>query len=193
VELRIGDEDELLTRSPSVMQGYWKDPVATCAAIDGEGWLHTGDRARIDAQGHVFITGRIKDILVLTNGEKLPPADMEMAIQLDPLFDQVMVLGEGRPFLTALVVLNPEAWDRFARERGLDPGMLEGRSVERALLERVQARLSGFPGYARIRRLAALDAPWTIDEDLITPTMKMKRARVAERHAAQIEALYAKL
>ncbi|MBS0003118.1 MAG: long-chain fatty acid--CoA ligase, partial [Thioalkalivibrio sp.] len=94
VETRVGPKDELLTRSPSVMLGYWQNEEATKAAIDEDGWLHTGDKARFDERGHIFITGRIKDIIVLGNGEKLPPADMEMAIQLDSLFEQVMLVGE---------------------------------------------------------------------------------------------------
>ncbi len=194
VEIRIGSQDELLTRSPSVMLGYWDNPEATAAAIDGEGWLHTGDKARVDEQGYVFITGRIKDIIVLGNGEKLPPADMEMAIQLEPLFDQVMVIGEGRPFLSALVVLNRDLWSEFARELDVDPESdedLNSRFVERSLLTRVQRQLKDFPGYARVRRLTPLRKGWTVDDGLLTPTLKMKRERIAVSLKDKVEAMYA--
>ncbi|AHE98831.1 AMP-dependent synthetase/ligase [Thioalkalivibrio paradoxus] len=194
VEIRIGEQDELLTRSPSVMLGYWRNDEATAAAIDSDGWLHTGDKARVDDRGFVFITGRIKDIIVLGNGEKVPPADMEMAIQLDPLFDQVLVIGEARPFLSALVVLDDSAWREFAAELDIDPDSdddLRGRFAERSLLARVQAQLKDFPGYARIRRLTALREPWTIDDGLLTPTLKMKRARILDRHRDHVDRMYA--
>ena len=194
VDVCIGAKDELLTRSPSVMLGYWNNEEATRAAIDGNGWLHTGDKARVDDQGHVFITGRIKDIIVLGNGEKLPPADMEMAIQLDSLFDQVLIIGEGRPFLSALIVLNGETWRTVAAELDVDPDSdedLRSRFVERSLLARVNRQLKDFPGYARIRRLAALREPWTVDDGLLTPTLKMKRERIVRSLDERVEALYA--
>ena len=108
VEVKIGENDELLTRSRCVMRGYWKDEAATRAMIDADGWLHSGDTCSVDARGHYTIVGRIKDIIVLNNGEKVPPSDMESAILLDPLFEQVMVVGEGKPYLAALTVLNEE-------------------------------------------------------------------------------------
>ena len=193
IEVRIGPQDELLTRSPSVMMGYWQNEEATRAAIDEEGWFHTGDQARIDEGGHIYITGRIKDIIVLTNGEKVPPADMEMAIALDPLIEQVMVIGEGRPFLAALVVLNRDEWRRLAEELGVDPddpASLRERFVEKAVLARIQKRLAEFPGYAVIRRAWLSLVPWTVDDGLLTPTLKVKRPQVLRRHAEAVEALY---
>ncbi len=118
VQVKIGADDELLVKGPGVMLGYWNNHAATAQVIDPDGWLHTGDQARIDERNHIYITGRIKDILVLSNGEKIPPGDMESAIALDPLFEQVMVVGEGRPYLTALLVLERDHWSTFAQERG---------------------------------------------------------------------------
>ena len=194
IDVRIGPQDELLTRSPSVMLGYWQNEEATKAAIDDDGWLHTGDKARFDEQGHIFITGRIKDIIVLGNGEKLPPADMEMAIQIDSLFEQVLIIGEGRPFLSALVVLNPETWREVAKELDVDPASdedLRSRFVERSLLNRLNRQLGDFPGYARIRRLIPLREPWTVDQGLLTPTLKMKRERIVDSQREAVEAAYA--
>ncbi|MFP4243751.1 MAG: AMP-dependent synthetase/ligase [Ectothiorhodospira sp.] len=193
VEVRIGPQEELLVRGPSVMQGYWNNPQATADTLDAEGWLHSGDKARFDEQGHLFIIGRIKDILVLGNGEKVPPADMEMAITLDPLFEQAMVVGEGRAFLSALVVLNPEEWHRLAEELALDPEdpeALRGRKVEKALLARVAGQLKAFHAYAQIRRLTPVLDPWEVDNGLLTPTMKLRRPLILERYAPQIEAMY---
>lgn len=193
VEVRIGDKDELLTRSPSVMLGYWNNEEATRATIDEEGWLHSGDKARVDETGHLYITGRIKEIIVLGNGEKVPPADMEMAIALDPLFDQVIVFGEGRPHLSAIVVLNPDEWQTLARELDVDPESeedLNGRFVEKTLRARISSQLREFTGFAQVRRLIPVLEGWTVEDGLLTPTMKMKRNRILERYADRIEALY---
>ncbi|MFA7387802.1 MAG: long-chain fatty acid--CoA ligase [Thiohalobacteraceae bacterium] len=194
VGVKVGSGDELLTRGPGVMLGYWDNPAATAAMIDTDGWLHTGDRVRIDEQGHIFITGRLKEILVLANGEKVPPADMEMAIAMDPWFEQVMVVGDGRPFLSALVVFSVERWPLEAERLGVDSGLDEALHDERvcaAVLERVAARIREFPGYAQIRRVACYMEPWTIDAGLITPTLKLRRERILEHCRADVERLYA--
>ena len=193
VQVRIGADRELLVNGPGVMLGYWNDHKATAQAIDPEGWLHTGDQARIDDSGHVFITGRIKDILVLSNGEKIPPGDMEMAIALDPLFEQVMVVGESRPYLSALIVVDGDHWAGFAQEVGLDPfnaESLNDEKLHRAVLRRVRQALKHFPGYAKIRRVHLSLEPWTIENGLITPTLKVKRPMVLIHHAEEVEALY---
>ena len=193
IEVKTGEMDELLTRSSSVMLGYWKNDEATRETVDADGWLHSGDQARIDDNGRIYITGRIKDILVLTNGEKVPPADMEMAIGLDALFDQVMVIGDGRAFLTALLVPEPEAWASFTEDHGLDPdtaGRLP-RAAERDLLKRIQYQLRDFPGYARIRHVHVDHEPWTVENGMLTPTMKLKRPVVTRHYAEAIEAMYA--
>lgn len=193
VECRIGDNEELLVRSPGVMLGYWQRPEATGEAIDGEGWLHTGDKARLDGAGHLYITGRLKEIIVLANGEKLPPADMEMAIAAHPLFEQVLVCGEGRPYLVAVAVLDRGEWERLAETCGLaadDPASLRHPGVEAAVLKIVAERLRPFPGYAQVRRIALTLEPWTVENGMLTPTLKLRRNRILERHREDIEALY---
>jgi len=193
VEVRIGENDELLTRGPCVMLGYWDNPEATQQLIDAGGWLHTGDKARIE-RNHIHITGRLKEIIVLSNGEKVPPADMEMAIALDPLFDQVMVIGDSRPYLCAIIVLNAEQWKALANTLALDPddaASLKSEVLKQAVLERLAGRLGEFPGYAQVRRAACTLEPWTVDNGLITPTMKLKRDRILARYADEIAALYA--
>lgn len=193
IEVRIGENDELLTRSKCVMRGYWNNPEATQATIDDKGWLHTGDKARIDARGHLYITGRIKDIIVLNNGEKVPPADMEAAILLDPLFEQVLIVGEGQPCLAAVATLNAEHWADFATAQGLDPNTPNDPKAIKMLLQRVGAQLQGFPGYAQVRRLHATTDVWGVDEGLLTPTLKMKRAPIAAKYQDAISAIYATL
>ncbi|MEO7742207.1 MAG: long-chain fatty acid--CoA ligase [Usitatibacter sp.] len=177
VEVRLGDNSVLQARGPNVMLGYWGNPEATARVKDAEGWLDTGDQAKWK-DGFLYITGRIKEILVLGNGEKVPPVDMELAILLDPLFEQVMVIGEGQPYLTALVVLNAA---EAAKLGAVDEKLATGR---------IAGLIKGFPGYAQIRRVAIVDEKWTVENGLLTPTLKLRRAQVLERHRDRIEALY---
>jgi long-chain acyl-CoA synthetase len=191
-EIRIDENHELLVRGRCVMRGYWNNPEATAAAIDSAGWLHTGDQARLDEYGHYHIIGRIKDIIVLNNGEKVPPDDMESAIKLDPLFEQVMIVGEGKPYLAAIAALNEEHWQSWCEAQRLDPGpgtLSDGR-VNKILLAKLAGHLRGFPGYAQVRRASFKLDPWTVDNGLLTPTLKMKRNQIADRYAKELESLF---
>ena len=193
VELRIGEQDELLAKTPGMMLGYWNNHVATAEVIDKDGWLHTGDQARIE-NGHVYITGRIKDILVLSNGEKIPPADMELAICLAPEIDQALIIGEGKPYLSAILVLNPEEWRRLAKRHDLDTDAAESLAndkLQQHFIKVVRRRLKDFPGYAKVRRVILVTDTWSVDNGLLTPTLKVKRNKVLERYREAIESLYA--
>jgi long-chain acyl-CoA synthetase len=192
VELRLGPSSEVLVKSPGVMRGYWSHPEDTARAIDAEGWLHTGDLGRLEA-GHLYITGRIKEILILSTAEKVTPTDLEMAITGDPLFEQAMVVGEGKPYLSVLLVVNAAAWQQLCEHLGLasdDPSALSSAPALTAVLDRIAARLTSFPSYANVRRVWLTREAWTIEAGLITPTMKLKRESLAQRFADQIEALY---
>lgn len=196
IETRLGENDELQVRSESVMQGYWQNAEATAAVLDGDGWLHTGDIARREENGHWFITGRLKDIIVMSNGEKVPPGDMEMAIGIDPWFEQIMVIGEGKAFLAMLAVLDREAWEGLAKELQLaadDPVSLRDKRVEKAVLHRAKQHLKAFPGYAQIRRAHVSLTPWTVESGFMTPTLKLKRPQILRHHAEDIERLYQQL
>ncbi len=193
VQIRLAANNALLVKGPNVMMGYWRNEEATRAMIDADGWLNTGDTARISNTGHVYITGRIKEIIVMSNGEKVPPADMELAILHDPLFEQVMVYGEGKPYLVALAVLNHDAWLQFAKETGVRPDIPEALTdsrVQGKILKRIALNLREFPGYAKVNRVLLLEEPWSIDNGLLTPTLKIKRAKVMEKFTVQIDELY---
>jgi len=194
VQVKLGPQNALLVKGPNIMMGYWNNSEATKAMIDADGWLNTGDIARISDTGHVYITGRLKEIIVLANGEKLPPADLETAIvQHDPLIDQALVYGEGKPYLVALVVLNPVVWPLIAAKIGVLPDMpesLRDSRVEAKVLRRIARNLSSFPGYARVNRALLLTEPWTIDNGLLTPKLSMKRNKIVERFAVEIERMY---
>ncbi len=191
VEARIGDTQELLVRGASVMRGYWKRDEDTARAIV-DGWLHTGDQAAIEA-GRIRILGRVKEIIVTSTGEKIAPVDLELAITADPLFEQAYVFGDNRPFIACIVVLNKAAWGRLAADLRLDPAApesLTASAARSAVLERIRALTKGFPYYAQPRAVWPTIEPWTIENVLLTPTLKLKRNNLSAHFAAQIEALY---
>jgi long-chain acyl-CoA synthetase len=193
VQVKLGENNALFIKGPNVMQGYWDNPEATRQILLADGWLNSGDTARIDAEGHVFITGRLKEIIVMSNGEKISPVDMENAIAQDALFEHVMVLGEAKPFLSLVAVLSTEQWKKTAAEHGLDAdsAALGTQQAQDVILQRVAARLRNFPGYAQVRRAAVTLQPWTIENGLLTPTLKLKRAKVMEKFNAEIDRMYA--
>ena len=170
IEVRLGDGGELLVKGRNVMLGYWKNPEATDAALTADGWLRTGDVAEI-IDGRIYIRGRAKDVLVLSNGEKLPPQDAEFAILHDPVFEQVMLVGEGRPFVVLLAVSQ--------------------ETDEKVLIRRANDKLRDFPRWTRVRRVIMQKEPWSVDNGLLTPTLKLKRPILLQRLAPQIEAVYA--
>jgi len=194
VEVRIGDNDELMVKGPNVMLGYWRRPEDTQRALEPDGWLHTGDQARL-IDRRLFIKGRIKDIIVTSTGEKVSPADLEQAIVADPLFEQVMVIGERRPFIAALAVLSRARLAAEAGALGLAgaPEDIVGSERVRALaLARISRAVAHFPAYATPRKVWLTLEPWTIAAALMTPTLKLKRKGIEEAFAKEIAGLYAR-
>ena len=189
VELRIGDDGEILVRGELVMQGYWQDPVSTAAAIDAEGWLHTGDIGVIEADGCLRITDRKKDIIVNSGGDNVSPQRIETLLTLQPGIAQAMVHGDRRPHLVALIVPEP---DRVAHALGSRPGgvVIEHPSLKAEIamaVEQVNARLAPVE---RIRRFAVLAEPFSVENGLLTPTMKIRRHLIRESHAEILDGMY---
>ena len=193
VEVKLDAYGALLIRGPNVMLGYWQNPEATRQIVSSDGWLNSGDTARIDDRGHVYITGRLKEIIVTSTGEKIAPIDVESAIVADPLFEQVILLGEARPFLSVIAVLNRDEWQKISTERGFkgDSSELIDPGVQQVVLQRIRAQLKALPGYADVRRATVTFEPWTIENGMLTPTMKLKRAQVMEKFNAEIDRMYA--
>jgi long-chain acyl-CoA synthetase len=191
VEVKLGDADELCVRSPGIMLGYWNNEEATRKIIDADGWLHTGDKARIE-NSHIYITGRIKEILVLSNGEKVPPADIEHAITQDPLFEQSMVIGEQKPFLAAIVVFNEEEWKKLCAKLNIEATLdnLNSDRIKKFTIDRIQKQLHDFPGYANIYRLTITLEPWTIENNMLTATLKLRRHEILQNFDSEIKAMY---
>lgn len=192
VECTFGADRELLVRSPGLMLGYWNRPEDTAAAVDADGWLHTGDVAELRS-GRLFIIGRLKEILVTSTGENVPPAPLEQRLEQLPLIDQAMAVGEGMPCVGAVLVLNPDAWREFAAGRSKDPEAPESlmdEEVRNAVLKIVAEALHDQPAAAQIRLVHLTLKPWTIDNGLLTATLKLKRAEIERKLAAEIAAMY---
>ncbi|THD45739.1 MAG: long-chain fatty acid--CoA ligase [Bradyrhizobium sp.] len=189
LEVRLGEQSELIVRSPAVMQGYWQNEQATAQALSPDGWLRTGDIAEI-RNGSVFITGRLKEILVLSTGEHVAPSAVEAAIQNDPLFEQACVIGDQRPCVVAILVLNREGWLRLARDLAIDPADLDVSVATDAILSRISAQTRGLPPIWQVRAILATTAPWTIADGSLTPTLKVKRRVIEARFKEQIDSLY---
>ncbi len=192
-EVRLGEMDELQVRGPQVMRGYWERPEETSQAFTEDGWLRTGDQADLSDGGRIRIKGRIKEIIVTSVGEKISPVDLEFAIKEDHLFEQVMVVGENRPFITALVVPNPELWKALCSDLELDPDdptTMGSRDVRTTVLKRIRAATKNFPRYGQPRNVAIVPESWTVDNGLLTTTLKLRRKQICERYASEIEELY---
>jgi long-chain acyl-CoA synthetase len=192
LEFRLSEQSELIVRSPGVMQGYWQDEQATAQVLSHESWLRTGDIAEI-RNGRIFITGRLKEILVLSTGEHVPPNAVEAAIQNDPLFEQVCVIGDQRPCVVAILVLNSEGWLLLARDLAIDPTDPNVPVATDAILLRISTQMRSLPPVWQVRAILATTTPWAIGDGSLTPTLKVKRRVIEKRFKKQIDALYGRV
>ncbi len=192
VETRIAEDGEILVRGELVMQGYWGMPEATAETVV-DGWLHTGDIGRFDEDGYLQITDRKKDIIVNSGGDNISPQRIEGFLTLQPEIDQAMVFGDRRPYLVGLIVPDAEFLARWAeandRPRALaDPAADE--ALHQALSEVVERVNQELSVTERVRRFKVAPEPFTIDNEMMTPTLKIRRHKIAERYGEALEALY---
>jgi long-chain acyl-CoA synthetase len=192
VELKIADDGELLVKGPNVFQGYYKNKEATDETII-DGWLHTGDIATIDDEGYVSITGRKKEIIITAGGKNITPVNIEALVKRHPLVSQCVVIGDRRPYLVALITLDPEAVTRFAAEQGtLDEASAAESPVVREELEKhIEEVNTHFAPVQQIKRFHILPADLSQEGGELTPTLKLKRPIIAEKYDKEIEELYA--
>ena len=194
VDVKIGESDEILVRGPNLMCGYFNMPEETAKAIDGDGWFHTGDQGRFDARGNLVITGRIKELIVASSGKKVAPLPIEAEITRSPYIDQAILYGDDRKFIIALIVPRRDAIERYAREKAVvavDYAALIARSEIRDLvaseIERANTDLASFE---KVRMFALLAEGFTVENDLLTPTLKLRRKKIVERYRNTIDAFY---
>ncbi len=191
VEVRIGDNAELQVRGPNIMRGYWKREEDTAKALI-DGWLRTGDQAAIVA-GRLRILGRIKEIIVTSTGEKIAPVDLELAIMNDAFFEQAYVFGDNAPFIGCAVVLNKQYWSELAGSVGLNPNVsasLQAKAAVDAVVLRIRELTKEFPYYAQPKAVLLSLEPWTVENSLITPTLKLKRNNLAARFAQGVQEMH---
>jgi long-chain acyl-CoA synthetase len=182
VQMKTAPDGEILVRGPMLMAGYWNDPRQTGETIR-DGWLHTGDIGTIDDDGYLTITGRKKDVLVLSTGKKVTASEVERKLLSDRLVDQVVVYGEGRSFLTAVIVPRGEL-----RER-LKDGETDG--ILRELSEHVDGALGSLPPEMKVKRFLVLRQEFSAAEGELTDTLKPRRAEIIEKHRLALDRLYA--
>ena len=194
VEIVLADDGELLVRGPTIMRGYRKDPEKTAETIDAEGWLHTGDIGEIDADGYVRIVDRKKELIINAAGKNMSPANIENKLKAAcPLIGIAVAIGDRRPYNTALIVLEPDACAAFAATHGLDarPAALAAEpAIQQEILDAVERANSRLSRVEQIKRHAILPHDWEPGGDELTPTMKLRRKPIAEKYAAEIDALY---
>ena len=194
-EISLADDGELLVRGPLVMRGYRNDPGRTAEAIDAEGWMHTGDIATIDDDGYVRIVDRKKELIINAAGKNMSPQNIEGAIKVAcPMVLSSVAIGDDRPYITALLTLDPDACAAYAAKAGLADGTPEALSADAGVRGLVQAGIedanSKLARVEQIKKFAILPTPWLPGGDELTPTMKLKRKVIAEKYAAEIDALY---
>jgi long-chain acyl-CoA synthetase len=176
IEVRTADDGEVLVRGPNVFAGYYKDEAATREVVDGEGWLHTGDIGHIDG-GFLTITDRKRDIIVTAGGKNVAPQNIENELKASKYVSQALVIGDRRPYLTALITLDEAA-----------TGLSDPTSLIQEVVDQVNADKASFE---QVKRFAILDRDFTAEDDEVTPTLKLKRKVVCQHFAEEIEALYA--
>jgi len=193
VTLKLADDGELLAKGAMVMQGYWQKEAESKEVLDDDGWLHTGDIVEIDDDGYVFIVDRKKEIMVLSSGENVPPALVEQHLTHDPCIEQAMVIGEGKAWLTALLIMNEEQLQSrwLGKKRALPEHWREDKDLHSWLLKRMKRESHDLASYMQIKKVILVSEEWTQLNGCLTPTLKLKRRRIRSLHQDEIDALYA--
>jgi long-chain acyl-CoA synthetase len=188
IELRLAEDGELQVKTPCLFKGYYKDPVATASVIGPDGWFSTGDLAEVDDQGYWYITGRKKELIVSSNGKKIYPARIENLFKMEPLVSQVVLIGDKKPYITALLTINMQQAQNL---KGVtSETVISAEPVSKAVSDvigRVNKQLADFE---RIRRFKVLERDLSIEQGELTPTMKIRRGRVLENHKELVSQLY---
>jgi long-chain acyl-CoA synthetase len=192
-EVKIADDGEVLIKGPNIFRGYYKNQEATAEAIVGA-WLHTGDLGRLDEDGFLYITGRKKEIIITAGGKNITPANLENGLKQNQYISQAVVYGDRRPYLSALITLDPEEIPRYAEEHGLGTGDVAELSKREEVRELVEKALDGVN--AKVARVEQIKKFTILPHDLsqeggeLTPTLKVKRNVVYERYASELDAMY---
>ena len=193
--IALGDDGEVLVRGGQVMRGYLDDPEKTAETVDGDGWLHSGDIGVLDDDGYLRIVDRKKELIITAGGKNVSPANLESALKAQPLIGQACVIGDQRPFMSALVVLDPEVAPAWAKARGVEPTSLAELADHAAVREEVDrqvaAAMASFNNAEAVKKVVVLHEEWLPDSEELTPTSKLKRRGIHGKYAKEIESIYA--
>ena len=194
MEVRVAEDGEVLVRGPLVMAGYYKDPELTMATVDADGWLHTGDIGEMDADGFLKIVDRKKELIITSGGKNISPAQVEYELQRHPLIGQACAVGDRRNYVTALLVLDPEAAPVWARAQGIAFESLADLAGDPRVLAEVERGVAEANSHLarpeQVRRWTLLPAEWTAQSGELTPSMKRRRRVIIDRYAKEIDSLY---
>jgi long-chain acyl-CoA synthetase len=194
VEVKIAPDGEILGRGPNIAKGYFKKPEATAEVFLADGWFATGDIGRFDDDGFLYITDRKKDLIVTAGGMNIAPQNIENLLKGDPFISQAMVHGDKRPYPVALLTLNPEELAKFAKEQGILNTEAAALAKHPKVIERVsrivETRNAELQSYAKVKKFAILPADFTVENGLLTPTLKVKRRIITDKHRELIDSLY---
>lgn len=194
VQVRIGENDEILVKGPNVMRGYLNDPSGTADAVDGDGWLHTGDQGRFDDRGNLVITGRIKDLVITSYGKNIPAASIEAKIVRSLYISQAVVFGDKRNYITALVVPDCDAIDAWARTQGIPCGpissLVQHEEVRELIAREIDEATRECAPFERVKAFRLISEEFTVENGLLTPTLKVRRTAIAERYRDLVESMY---
>jgi long-chain acyl-CoA synthetase len=194
VDVTIGENDEILVRGPNVMKGYLNRPEETAKVIDNNGWVHTGDQGRFDEDGNLIITGRIKELIVTSYGKKVASAPIEASLTKSRYIAQAVLYGDARKFIVALIVPDREAVELFAREKDIPyqtyPALLERDEIKELIQDEIRMATGNLASYEQVKAFALVAEEFTVENGLLTPTLKLKKGKIAERYHDTIESLY---
>jgi long-chain acyl-CoA synthetase len=192
--VRLGEDGEVLARGGNIFRGYLNDPSRTAEALDADGWLHSGDVGEFDEDGYLRIVDRKKELIITAGGKNISPANLEAALKAAPIIGQACVIGDGRPFVSALVVLDPEVAPAWAATHGVSSGSLTelaaNPTVEAEVAREVGAANDRFSSVEQIKQFSVLGDEWLPDSEELTPTMKLKRRGIYAKYADAIDAMY---
>jgi long-subunit acyl-CoA synthetase (AMP-forming) len=194
MELKLGEDGEVLIRGPQIMKGYRNQPEKTADAIDAEGWLHTGDIGELDDDGYLKIVDRKKELIITAGGKNISPANLESKLKAHPLIGTACVIGDQRPYLTALIVLDPDVAPVWAAEQGVEDASLEALAGNEKLRAEIQSAVdelnSQVSNVEGVKKFTVLGQDWLPGAEELTPTMKLKRKPIGEKYASEIEEMY---
>ena len=195
IEVKLAEDGEVLCRGAGVFSGYFKDVEKTAEALDADGWLHTGDIGQLDSDGYLRIVDRKKELIITAGGKNVSPANLEAFLKGLPLVGQACAIGDDKPFISALIALDPEKLKPWAVRRGLRDLTLTQAAKHPDVIAEIEAALphamASFNHAERVKRVSILDSEWLPDSDELTPTSKLKRRVIHKKYATEIEALYA--